>query len=49
MASLDRHARNIGGLDQKRESQGWARPAPASRPCHLSFLVLHATRESAGP
>ncbi|MDR3675082.1 MAG: hypothetical protein P4N24_06300, partial [Acidobacteriota bacterium] len=36
MASIDRHTETISGLDQKRESQGWARPAPAGLDVEMS-------------
>jgi hypothetical protein len=36
MASLDRHNRNIGGHYQRRESQSWARSAPA---CHNNVVA----------
>ncbi len=31
VASIEGHQKNIGGSGQRRESQGWARPAPACR------------------
>ena len=44
MASLDRHDNLMGGWGWKRESQSWARSAPAgptSIPANVAFVFRH--------